>query len=370
MSAVMKEQMNLLANDQAGVQVADQDAKWRSVLAKDKSCDGQFVFAVSSTMIYCRPSCPSRRPRRDRVSFFPLPEAAERAGFRACRRCHPRDIRVSDPQVKMAQEVCRLIDNNQGEPLTLQILSEQTGVSSFHLQRTFKSIMGITPSQFAETCRIKKFKQGVRAGEAITNAIYDAGFGSSSRLYERASSQLGMTPATYGKGGSGAVINYAIVESPLGRLLVAATEKGVCSVKLGDSDAALRTDLLAEFPAAEIRLDERPLRSALKAIVAHLSNKSPHLELPLDIRATAFQRQVWQQLRAIPYGETYSYSEVAAAIGQQKAVRAVARACATNPVALVIPCHRVIREDKSLGGYRWGLERKKKLLETERTQAK
>jgi AraC family transcriptional regulator of adaptative response/methylated-DNA-[protein]-cysteine methyltransferase len=364
MSAVMKPHTSLFPDDRDDQN--DQDAKWNAVSSRDSRFDGQFVFAVSSTGIYCRPSCPSRRPRRERVSFFHLPEAAEQAGFRACLRCHPRDTRVLDPQIEVVQQVCRLIEGNDGEPVTLAVLSEKVGVSSFHLQRTFKSIMGITPKEYAETCRVNKFKQRVREGEAITNAIYDAGFGSSSRLYESASSQLGMTPATYGKGGRGAVIDYAIVETPLGHLMVAATSKGVCSVKLGDSEAALEADLTNEFPAAEIHHNEEPLRSALSAIVAHLEHKSPRIDLPLDIQATAFQRQVWEQLRAIPYGETHSYSEVAHAIGQKKAVRAVARACATNPVALVIPCHRVIREDKSLGGYRWGLERKKKLLDSEK----
>jgi AraC family transcriptional regulator of adaptative response/methylated-DNA-[protein]-cysteine methyltransferase len=362
MSALMKEHMNLLPDDH--------EAQWQAVLTKDARVDGQFVFAVSSTGVYCRPSCPSRRPNREHVSFFQLPESAEQAGFRACLRCHPRDARAADPQIQMAQEICRLIEENDGEPITLSRLSEQLSISSFHLQRTFKSIMGITPKDYAETCRVNKFKQGVRKGDGITNAIYDAGFGSSSRLYENASSQLGMTPATYGKGGRGAVINYAIVETPLGRLLVAATNKGVCSVMLGDSDALLKSQLLNEFPAAEIHQDEKPLRAAVSAIVEHLKHKSPHIDLPLDIQATAFQRQVWEQLRVIPYGETHSYSEVAKAIGQQKAVRAVARACATNPVALVIPCHRVIREDKSLGGYRWGLERKKKLLEREKESSR
>ncbi len=332
--------------------------------------DGQFVFAVSSTRIYCRPSCPSRRPRREHVSFFPLPEAAERAGFRACLRCHPRETHFADPQVEMTQRVCRLIEDNEGEPITLARLSERVGVSSFHLQRTFKSIMGISPSQYAEECRINRFKKSVRNGGAITDAIYDAGYGSSSRLYEGAASQLGMTPATYGKGGRGAVINYAIVECHLGQLLVAATSKGVCSVKLGDTRAQLKADLAKEFPAAEIRGDEKPLRSWVQAVIDYLSYKTPHIDLPLDIQATAFQRLVWEKLRAIPYGETHSYSQVAKAIGQEKAVRAVARACATNPVALVIPCHRVIREDQSLGGYRWGLERKNQLLKKEREHAK
>jgi AraC family transcriptional regulator of adaptative response/methylated-DNA-[protein]-cysteine methyltransferase len=359
MNALMKEQMNFLP---------ETDAQWQAVLAKDSRFDGQFVFAVSSTGIYCRPSCGSRRPRRDRVSFFESPETAEQAGFRACLRCHPRDTRLTDPQVEMAREVCRLIEESDGEPLTLAALSSKMGVSAFHLQRTFKSVMGISPSQFAETCRIGKFKQGVRDGASITNAIYDAGFGSSSRLYERAASQLGMTPATYGKGGRGALINYAIVKCSLGELLVAATEKGVCSVTLGDSESDLEGALKKEFPQAQIRRDDEVLSLATRAIVDHLEGTTPHLDLPLDIQATSFQRQVWKQLRAIPCGKTFSYSEVARAIGKEKAVRAVANACASNPVALVIPCHRVVREDQSLGGYRWGLERKKKLLAEEKAR--
>jgi AraC family transcriptional regulator of adaptative response/methylated-DNA-[protein]-cysteine methyltransferase len=270
----------------------------------------------------------------------------------------------------MTQRVCRLIEDNQGEPITLTKLSEQVGLSQFHLQRTFKSVMGISPSQYGEERRINRFRNSVRNGGAITEAIYDAGYGSSSRLYEAAASQLGMTPATYGKGGRGAVINYAIVECHLGHLLVAATSKGVCSVKLGDTKAQLEADLANEFPAAEISPDEKPMRSWVQTVVDYLSYKTPHIDLPLDIQATAFQRQVWEKLRGIPYGETHSYSQVAKAIGQEKAVRAVARACATNPVALVIPCHRVIREDKSLGGYRWGLERKKQLLKEEKEHAK
>ncbi len=360
MTAVMSEQMNLLD---------EHEAQWQAVLEKNSAFDGQFVYAVSSTGIYCRPSCASRRPRRDRVSFFQQPALAEQSGFRACLRCKPNAVSGSDPQMEMAQEVCRIIEQNEGETITLSELSKRLGVSSFHLQRTFKAVMGITPKDYAAAQRVNKFRRDVRGGEGITNAMYDAGFGSSSRLYESAASHLGMTPATYGKGGRGVVINYAVAKTSLGHLLVAATSKGVCSVMLGDSEAELRDDLSREFPAAEIRRDEKPLTASVTAIVQHLENKSPRLDLPLDIRATAFQRQVWEQLRAIPYGETYSYSEVAKAIGQDKAVRAVARACATNPVALVIPCHRVIREDKSLGGYRWGIERKKKLLATEKASA-
>lgn len=348
----------------------ENESRWQAVLSKDPTSDGQFVFAVSSTGVYCRPSCPARRARRENVSFFQLAEAAERAGFRACLRCRPKEARALDNHVEMAQRVCRVIEESEGELVTLAKLSREVGVSPFHLQRTFKSVMGITPNQFAEECRIRKFRTSVRDGGAITQAIYDAGYGSSSRLYESAASQLGMTPATYGKGGKGAVINYTVVECHLGHLLVAATEKGVCSVKLGDTPEQLANDLTAEFPAAKISRDEQPLHPSVRAVVDYLRNRTPHIDLPLDIQATAFQRQVWEQLRAIPYGETYSYAQVAKAIGQEKAVRAVARACATNPVALVIPCHRVIREDSSLGGYRWGLDRKRQLLLDEKKHAK
>lgn len=360
MSAVMSERMNLLD---------EHEARWQAVLEKNSAFDGQFVYAVSSTGIYCRPSCASRRPRRDRVSFFELPALAEQSGFRACLRCKPNAIKGREPQMEMAQAVCRIIEQSEGESITLSELSKRVGVSSFHLQRTFKRVMGITPKDYAAAQRVNKFKRDVRGGEGITNAMYDAGFGSSSRLYESAASQLGMTPATYGKGGRGVVINYALAKTSFGYLLVAATAKGVCSVMLGDSEAGLKEDLSREFPAAEIQAEAESLTEALTALVEHLENKRPRLDLPLDIRSTAFQRQVWEQLRAIPLGQTYSYSEVAKAIGQEKAVRAVARACATNPVALVIPCHRVIREDKSLGGYRWGLERKKKLLAMEQATA-
>lgn len=362
MSAVMKEQLDLLPDKNT--------AQWQAVITKDKSFDGQFVFAVSSTKIYCRPSCPSRRPKRERVSFFPLPADAEQAGFRACLRCHPRTSAIADPQLELVKRVCRLLDDADVETTTLASLSEQTGVSLFHLQRVFKKFMGVTPRQYAEASRVSRFKGATREGKSITTAIYDAGFGSSSRLYEQAGVQLGMTPATYGKGGRGAKISYAIVECSLGVLLVAATVKGVCSVTLGDSATELENDLKREFPAAEFSREERRLSQAVRGVIDNLEGKSQHIDLPLDIQATAFQRQVWNQLRAIPGGETSSYSEVARAIGKEKAVRAVARACATNPVALVIPCHRVIREDRSLGGYRWGLERKKKLLETEKARGK
>lgn len=349
---------------------SDVDELWRAVVAKDARYDGQFVFAVSSTRIYCRPSCPSRRPHRERVSFFSLPEAAEQAGFRACLRCQPKRARVPDPQIVMVQNVCHFLDSNESDTVTLSELAAQVGVSIFHLQRTFKNIMGISPRQYLATRRFGNFKSLVRQGESVTNALYDSGFNSSSRLYEYASSELGMTPGTYGRGGRGVKIRYTIVNSTLGRLLVAVTDRGVCSVSMGDRDVELVKTLRKEFSEAEIERDDSALRETVRTVLNLLTAKQPHLDLPLDIRATAFQRQVWERLRAIPYGTTMSYGEVAKALGKPGAVRAVGRACATNPVALVIPCHRVVREDHTLGGYRWGLDRKKKLLEREKRSTK
>lgn len=343
----------------------DDEKFWRAVLEKDGKFDGTFVFAVRSTRIYCKPSCPSRRPRRDRVDFFPLPEVAEEAGFRPCLRCRPRDTVSSDPRIELVKRVCRAIENDYDNAVTLACLSKRLGMSPFHIQKSFKAIMGITPRQYAQGRRTSKFKAGVRQGQSITNAMYNAGYSSSSRLYERATSELGMTPATYGRGGSGAFISYTIAESPLGGLLVAATEKGICAIRLGNSEVDLEASLRKEYPAAQIHRNDGPMRGWLREVLDHLAGRQPHLALPLDIQATAFQRRVWESLRLIPYGSTRSYSEVAKAIGSPTAARAVARACATNPVALAIPCHRVIREDGSLGGYRWGLGRKKRLLEQE-----
>lgn len=345
------------------------ELRWQAVLNKDKKFDGRFVFAVSSTHIYCRPSCPSKRPRRDRVSFFESPAAAEDAGFRACRRCHPKTAN-QDARVGLVKRVCELIDADPEGKLTLEEISGVVGLSSFHVQRAFKNEMGISPREYAAARKAQRFREGVRAGVKITAAMYDAGYGSSSRLYERAGAELGMTPATYGRGGADTKISYSITTCSLGSLLVAATEKGVCSVRLGDDPAELESELVDEFNAATIERNEGELSEVVKDITLQIERHEGLIDLPLDIRSTAFQRLVWQALRDIPVGETRSYSEVAKAIGRPAAVRAVARACATNPVAVVIPCHRVIREDQSLGGYRWGLERKKKLLAAERAAAK
>lgn len=344
-------------------------ARWHAVQSRDRGADGVFVYAVRSTGVYCRPSCPSRKPRANQVLFFPLPEAAEQQGFRECRRCRPRTTNPRDPRTQAVAKVCREIETRVREgndaPVTLSALSAPAGISPHQLERAFRSVMGITPRQYADAQRMRRLKSQLRKGDDVTTALYDAGFGSSSRLYERAPSQLGMTPATYRQGGSGMRVNYTIVDSPLGRLLVGATDRGISAVYLGESDARLESALQKEYPRAEIRRDRNGLEGWVSKILEHLRGREPNLDLPTDVQATAFQRRVWEELRRIPYGTTRTYSQVARAIGQPSAVRAVARACATNPVSVVVPCHRVVRKDGDLSGYRWGTERKKALLEHE-----
>ena len=343
-----------------------EEVLWEAVLNRDRTSNGKFVYGVRSTRIYCRPSCPSRRPNRTQVVFFESGGAARQAGFRACRRCRPDNTSAADPQTEMIQRACQLLDADAKEGgISLSALGWALGVSPYHLQRTFKQVMGVTPRQYAEDRRLARFKQQVKSGDGVTAALYNAGYGSSSRLYEKAPQQLGMTPATYRQGGRGIVIQYSILACTLGRLLVAGTERGVCAIRLGDSDEELEESLRSEFAAAEILRDDAALWAWAENLLQHLEGHQLQLNLPLDIRATAFQMRVWRELQAIPYGGTRSYSQVAAAIGQPSATRAVARACATNPVAVVIPCHRVVRQDQSLGGYRWGIDRKRRLLEQE-----
>jgi AraC family transcriptional regulator of adaptative response/methylated-DNA-[protein]-cysteine methyltransferase len=342
------------------------DRFWLAIQGRDAGFDGLFYYGVRTTGVFCRPACPSRRPRRANVSYFALPEAARAAGFRACLRCRPDGANPRDPQAELVQGVCRLIESATEERPDMDAVGEQLRLSRSHLQRLFKKLMGITPREYAEALRVERFKGGVRAGRSVTDAMYEAGYGSSSRLYEKASAQLGMTPATYRKGGRGMTIRYTIAESPLGPLLVAATERGVCSVQLGDESGELARALRDEFPRADVRVDETGLRPQVRALLDYLEGQRPHPDLPLDVQGTAFQRRVWEELRRIPPGETASYGEVAVRIGRPTAARAVARACATNPAALVTPCHRVVGADGSVGGYRWGVARKRKLLERER----
>ena len=342
---------------------------WReAVRARDKRFDGTFVYGVRSTGVYCRPSCSARRPRQDQVVFFQMPEAAERAGFRPCRRCRPNEAVIQDPRVKVVQRLCRYIEkyDSPDQPLTLANMSGHVHVSPNHLQRIFKHMMGISPRQYAEARRLHRLKRLIKKGETVTRAIYEAGYGSSSRLYEGVSTRMGMTPGAYRRGGEGMRIRFTIVSCPLGRLLVAATEKGICAVSIGKTDKTLEAALSSEYPAAEIHWDQDGLLGYVTALLEYFSGKQLHLDLPLDVQVTAFQCRVYEALRAIPYGHTRTYGEIAGAIGHPRAARAVARACAANPTAIVIPCHRVIRKDGGTGGYRWGLERKKTLLAKER----
>ena len=345
------------------------DDRWRAVLSADAGQDGAFVYAVRSTGVYCRPSCPSRRPKRESVTFFDVPEAAESAGFRACRRCNPKDTRARAPQLDAVRAACRYIDDHGESTTTLAELGKAVGLSPHHLQRVFARVMGISPRAYAEARRLGRVKSLLKAGDDVTGALYEAGYGSSSRLYERANGQLGMTPATYRRGGEGAHIRYTIADSPLGRLLIAATHKGICMVSLGDNDFHLEHELHHDFAAAEIVRDDQALGAWVKALLRHLNGKAPHLDLPLDVRATAFQWKVWQALRGIPYGEHRTYKEIAEALGIPKAARAVGRACATNPVSLIVPCHRAVGSSGDLTGYRWGVERKKALLAQEQAKA-
>jgi AraC family transcriptional regulator, regulatory protein of adaptative response / methylated-DNA-[protein]-cysteine methyltransferase len=338
-------------------------SRWRVVLARDRRYDGRFVYAVRSTGVYCRPSCPSRRPRRAQVAFFAAPADAEAAGFRACRRCHPRDAATGDPAAALVRAACAHLD--VAPERRLAPLARELGASPFQLTRAFRRVLGVTPRQYRDARRRERLRTELKRRKHVGPAVYEAGFGSSSRVYERADDHLGMTPKSYGRGAPGITIHYAAVPSPLGRLLVGATARGVCFVSLGDALEPLERALKSEFPAARLQRDTHGLGRWTAAIVRHLEGRAPQLDVPLDVQATAFQRRVWEELQKIPYGQTRSYGEVARRIGRPQATRAVAQACATNPAAIVIPCHRVVRADGDLGGYRWGVERKRALLKRE-----
>ncbi|MHB0858533.1 MAG: bifunctional DNA-binding transcriptional regulator/O6-methylguanine-DNA methyltransferase Ada [Anaerolineae bacterium] len=342
---------------------------WEAVLQRDGAYDGRFVYAVRSTGIYCRPTCPSRRPRREQVGFYASPAEARQAGFRPCQRCLPDQTNAPDPQRDLVQGICRYLDASSDRLPTLQELAQRFNTSPYHLQRTFKRLVGVTPRQYAAARRLELLKARLREGEDVTTAIYEAGYGGSSAVYASSDDELGMPPGMYRRGGKGLAITYAIVPCALGWLLAAATERGLCVVRMGDAEGVLEVGLHEEFPAATLRRDDVGLGEPLQALLSYLEGQGTNLDLPVDVQATAFQRRVWQALREIPYGATRSYQEVAGAIGAPTAARAVARACATNPVSLVVPCHRVVRQDGGLGGYRWGIARKRALLEQEARQA-
>lgn len=340
------------------------DPRWEAIERRDASADAAFVFAVRTTRIYCRPSCPARRPRPDRVVIFNTADEAARAGFRACLRCRPDDRARS---VDLVTGAAALIEERlEDGPCDVRDLGAALGVTGAHLSRVFKRATGVTPRQFAAVRRLERAKARLRAGTDVTTALYGAGFGSASRLYEN--DPLGMTPRTYSRGGAGMRIAYTIVDSSLGRLLIGTTERGVCAVALGDDDGSLDAFLRGEYPRADLLRDDRSLHPWAAATVRSVDGDPLRTDLPLDIRGTAFQHRVWAALRAVPAGETRSYGEIASSLGQPAAARAVARACATNPASILVPCHRAVRGDGRLAGYRWGIERKKALLERERRE--
>ena len=363
--------MNTASKDRRNIRVAipasDAGLEWEAVVQRNPRFDGIVFYAVLSTGIYCKPSCPSRKPRRDQVRLFFDRAEVERSGFRPCRRCKPDAIGSTGEHIEVVRRVCRYIDKNIESSLTLRELGHSAGMNPTHLQKVFKRVTGVSPRQYIEARRLAAFKVELRVNRRdVTEATYEVGYGSSSRIYERSGAQMGMTPAIYRKGAPGVRIRYATADCSLGRLLLAATDKGVSSVKIGDSDSMLTAELMREFPKALIERDQESLGSWLKEVVAQVAGQDAPLTLPLDIQMTAFQRRVYEALRRIPRGETRTYSQLAAELGSPRGCRAVARACATNPVAVVIPCHRIVGADGSLTGYRWGMERKKKLLESER----
>ena len=361
----------ILSEEEAMKRTPQQDSasRWQAVVDRDSSLDGTFVFGVSSTGIFCRPSCPAKRPRRENVSFFDHALQAEQAGYRACLRCRPKAV-DGNPQSALVRAMCRYIEQHIEDRLTLSLLAKEFRLSPFHLQRTFKAVLGVSPKAYIDAVRLRQVKLNLQAGHSVTTALYAAGYGSSSRLYERTATQLGMTPEKYRRGAVAAVVRYTIATSPLGRMLIAATDEGICSIqfadRFADNDDQLQQALMREFPFATRRRDDQAMAEWRVNLTRLMEGRETSPSLPLDIRATAFQRRVWEALQRIPRGETRSYSAIAKQIGMPKATRAVARACATNPVAVAIPCHRVVRQDGELGGYRWGIERKEQLLAIEK----
>jgi AraC family transcriptional regulator of adaptative response/methylated-DNA-[protein]-cysteine methyltransferase len=337
---------------------------WRATMSRDARADGTFVLAVRSTHIYCRPSCPARRPLRRNVIFFRTGMEAEEQGFRACRRCRPNE--VAGPVALVERASRELAKFGEDEGIRFAALAARLNTTPGILRRAFQQVTGLRPRDLGAALRLARFKKMLRDGKGIAEAIYETGYGSTSRVYEKSNVHLGMTPATYRKGGKNMKIGYAITKSSLGKILVGATERGISAVYLGDADAKLVQELRDEYPQAEISTAGDSFEQWVKEIVQRVEGNPPRLELPLDLQATTFQRRVWQELQRIPRGSTRTYTQVARALGSPKAVRAVARACATNPVSIVVPCHRVIREDGSLAGYRWGLPRKEQLLAQER----
>lgn len=345
----------------------DDDARWTAVETRDASRDGHFVYGVTSTGVYCRPSCASRRPARANARFFDSPRDAEAAGFRACRRCKPNDDAARSATLAGVELARAYLDANDGRGVSLAELAKESGLSVSHLQRSFKRVVGVSPKQYQAARRLTRLKSRLRSGDTVSRATYEAGFGSSSRVYEKSNESLGMTPASFRRGGAGVEMTYTISDCPLGRVLVATTERGVCAVEIGGTDAEVERRLHADFPNASIRRDDDAHTTWVRAVLDRVRApaRAASNRIPLDLEGTAFQLEVWAALRAIPAGARRSYQDVARAIGRPTATRAVARACASNKLAVVVPCHRVVRSDGRTSGYKWGEDRKRRLLEDE-----
>ena len=343
----------------------------RALAERDARFDGTFIYGVITTGVYCRPSCRSRQPKPENIRFFRDPAAAESAGLRECKRCRPRA--AQDRATQMIQSLAEYIEAHASEPLTLAHLAERAHLSPAHLQRRFKAALGVSPKMYQDAARLRRLKGGLKAGKSVVEAITEAGFESTSRVYNHAPRNLGMTPSVYRRGGAGETITYAVRGTAMGPLLMAATGRGVCFAQFGTSAAALIAQLKDEFPkathVASRMSDSLELDAWMQALDAHIAGKAPRPELPLDLRGTAFQIRIWRFLLQVPEGSVLSYSELAAGIGAPRAVRAAASACAANRIAVLVPCHRVLRGDGALGGYRWGLERKRVLIDQERRRA-
>jgi AraC family transcriptional regulator of adaptative response/methylated-DNA-[protein]-cysteine methyltransferase len=340
------------------------EARWAAVVVRDREADGRFYYSVRTTGVYCRPSCAARLALRENVAFHETPAAAEAAGFRPCKRCKPTQPPLAERQAQAVAKACRLIDEAETPP-PLAALAEAAGLSPHHFHRVFKAVTGLTPKAYADARRAERVREGLAQAGSVTEAIYDAGFNSSGRFYEQSGRVLGMTPTRFRKGGQGAKVRFAIAQSSLGAILVAATDQGVCAIQMGDDPETLARELQDRFDQAELVGDDPAFDALVARVVGLVEQPSRGADLPLDVRGTAFQQRVWQALREIPAGATASYAEIAARIGQPRAVRAVAQACASNALAVAIPCHRVVRTDGALSGYRWGVERKRALLDRE-----
>jgi AraC family transcriptional regulator, regulatory protein of adaptative response / methylated-DNA-[protein]-cysteine methyltransferase len=361
----MNNTSSLSVNESSSATYLDEEARWRAVLRKDRRADGKFFFAVKTTGVFCRPSCPARRAHRENVTFYESAADAEQAGFRACMRCDPKGPTPDERHAAAVIAACRAIETAEETP-TLSDLANSAGMSRFHFHRIFKRATGLSPKGYATANRSERMRDELARRPTITEAIYEAGFNSNGRFYAESSGMLGMKPRDYRSGGEGETIRFAVGECSLGSILVAASAKGVCAISLGDDPDALSEALQDRFPRANIVGGDKGFERLVAKVVGLIEAPRSGLALPLDVRGTAFQQRVWKALREIPSGTTSSYSEIAKRVGSPKAVRAVARACASNPLAVAIPCHRVVRRNGNVSGYRWGIERKIALLKKEK----